>query len=116
MLDLDRFKDYNDEHGHRAGDRVLKQAAGAWGERLRGTDTLARYGGEEFALILPSCDTAKAMRVAEQLRACTPAEQTVSVGVALWDCEQTPDELLARADTALYVPKSAGRDRAVAAH
>jgi diguanylate cyclase (GGDEF)-like protein len=115
MLDLDRFKDYNDQHGHQAGDRVLKQAAGAWGERLRGTDTLARYGGEEFTLILPGCDMDEALRVAEELRAATPAEQTVSVGVARWDGEETPDELLARADAALYVAKSAGRDRAVAA-
>ena len=52
MLDLDRFKLFNDRYGHQAGDRLLKQAASAWGSQLRSTDVLARYGGEEFALAL----------------------------------------------------------------
>ena len=62
MLDLDRFKDYNDRLGHQAGDRLLKEAAGAWRGVLRETDLLARYGGEEFAIALPGCDRETARR------------------------------------------------------
>ena len=60
MLDLDRFKAYNDRHGHQAGDRVLREAASAWRTVLRDTDLLARYGGEEFAVALPGCDLEQA--------------------------------------------------------
>ena len=56
MLDLDRFKAYNDTHGHQAGDELLAAAAAAWRPELRATDTLARYGGEEFAVLLPHSD------------------------------------------------------------
>ena len=76
IVDLDRFKDYNDVHGHQAGDRLLKQLAAAWGAELRATDVLARYGGEEFALALPGCDLDDAGLLVERLRAATPAEQT----------------------------------------
>ena len=62
MLDLDRFKDYNDHHGHLAGDRLLKEAAAAWRSVLRDTDLLARYGGEEFAIALPGCDAKRRAR------------------------------------------------------
>jgi diguanylate cyclase (GGDEF)-like protein len=55
MLDLDRFKDFNDHHGHQAGDRLLKEVAAAWRLAVRTTDLLARYGGEEFGLLLPAC-------------------------------------------------------------
>jgi Diguanylate cyclase, GGDEF domain/CHASE domain len=55
LLDLDHFKAYNDQHGHQAGDRLLKACAAAWQSRLRKTDLLARYGGEEFAVLLPDC-------------------------------------------------------------
>lgn len=115
MLDLDRFKTFNDEHGHQAGDRVLKEIAAAWSDRIRSTDILARYGGEEFALVLPDCGLAEAIRVVEQLRAATPRHQTCSVGVALWDGSEHPDAVLSRADAALYQAKSAGRNRVSAA-
>jgi diguanylate cyclase (GGDEF)-like protein len=115
MLDLDRFKDYNDEHGHQAGDRLLKRYAAAWSARLRKIDVLARYGGEEFAVILTGCDLPAATQLVEDLRAVSPDGQTCSVGVALWDGEETADALVSRADRALYEAKRSGRDRVVAA-
>jgi diguanylate cyclase (GGDEF)-like protein len=115
MLDLDRFKRFNDELGHQAGDRLLKEAAAAWRSELRTTDTLARYGGEEFAVLLPGCDPDQAVRLLERLRAATPAGQTCSAGVASWDGTEDAVALVARADVALYKAKSAGRDRVITA-
>jgi diguanylate cyclase (GGDEF)-like protein len=115
MLDLDRFKRFNDELGHQAGDRLLKEAAAAWRSELRATDTLARYGGEEFAVLLPGCDPDQAVRLLERLRGATPAGQTCSAGVASWDGTEDAAALVARADAALYEAKSAGRDRVVTA-
>ena len=115
MLDLDRFKRFNDELGHQAGDRLLKEAAASWRSELRATDTLARYGGEEFAVLLPGCDPDQAVRLLERLRAATPAGQTCSAGVASWDGTEDAATLVARADAALYQAKSAGRDRVVTA-
>jgi diguanylate cyclase (GGDEF)-like protein len=115
ILDLDHFKAYNDTYGHPAGDRLLRSAAAAWSERLRSTDVLARYGGEEFAVLLPGCDAASAARVAEAMRASVPDTATCSIGIATWDGHETADELLARADAALYAAKGGGRDRVVAA-
>jgi diguanylate cyclase (GGDEF)-like protein/PAS domain S-box-containing protein len=115
IVDLDRFKRYNDGHGHQAGDRLLKHAAGAWRAAIRGSDTLARYGGEEFALVLPDCGAGDALLIVERLRAATPYGQTCSAGVAEWDGEQSVEQLIARADMALYAAKGAGRNRAVAA-
>jgi diguanylate cyclase (GGDEF)-like protein len=111
MLDLDHFKRYNDEHGHQAGDRLLKEASAAWQERLRITDVLARYGGEEFTLALPACTPTAAAPLLERLRAATPEGQTVSAGLAHWDGEESADSLVGRADAALYEAKGAGRDR-----
>jgi diguanylate cyclase (GGDEF)-like protein len=114
MLDLDRFKGFNDDHGHQAGDRLLKEAAGAWREALRDTDLLARYGGEEFSVILADCALADARELVERLRAHTPEGVTCSAGIAEWDREETPDSLVGRADAALYEAKRTGRDRTVA--
>jgi diguanylate cyclase (GGDEF)-like protein len=111
MLDLDFFKDYNDEHGHQAGDRLLKQLAGAWSTELRATDMLARYGGEEFALVLPTCTIERAIAVVARLRAATPGGQTCSAGIASWDGTETAADLIGRADRALYDAKRNGRDR-----
>ncbi|HSR28850.1 MAG TPA: sensor domain-containing diguanylate cyclase, partial [Actinomycetes bacterium] len=113
LLDLDRFKAYNDEHGHQAGDRLLKAAAAAWEGRLRKTDLLARYGGEEFAILLPDCALGNAMEIAERLRTAQP-EVTCSIGVADWDGREDIGRLVARADRALYAAKAGGRDRCVA--
>ena len=113
LLDLDHFKAYNDEHGHQAGDRLLKAAAAAWEGRLRKTDLLARYGGEEFAILLPDCALGDAMEIAERLRTAQP-EVTCSIGVADWDGREDIGRLVARADRALYAAKAGGRDRCVA--
>jgi diguanylate cyclase (GGDEF)-like protein len=115
MLDLDRFKRYNDGHGHQAGDRLLKEAAGAWQSMLRPYDLLARYGGEEFGVILPGCGAADALGIVERLRAATPPGVTCSAGVAEWDGEEHAEALVGRADAALYEAKHGGRDRAVVA-
>ena len=115
VFDLDRFKAYNDAHGHPAGDALLAAAATAWRLELRPTDVLARYGGEEFAALLPACALADAHEVIERVRAATPVGQTVSAGIAQWDRDEDGTSLVARADAALYAAKAAGRDRALAA-
>jgi diguanylate cyclase len=114
MIDLDNFKAYNDQFGHQAGDRVLKEAASAWRSEVRSTDLLARYGGEEFVLLLPGCAIDDAVRIVERLRSATPLV-TCSVGLASWDYRETPPELVNRADRALYLAKAEGRDRFVTA-
>jgi diguanylate cyclase (GGDEF)-like protein len=111
VLDLDRFKDFNDSCGHQHGDRLLKEAAAAWRHELRAGDVLARYGGEEFAVLLPGTDLARAAAIADRLRAVMPGGQTCSAGVAQWDGREGPDALVRRADGALYEAKDAGRDR-----
>ncbi|HEX3733794.1 MAG TPA: diguanylate cyclase [Solirubrobacterales bacterium] len=115
VLDLDRFKIYNDSHGHLAGDRALRDCAAAWDAKLRGGDIVARFGGEEFVVVLPDCPLDGAAETLERLRAATPEGQTCSVGLACWDFAETAEELLGRADTALYAAKDAGRDRLVQA-
>jgi diguanylate cyclase (GGDEF)-like protein len=114
LIDVDFFKEVNDERGHQAGDRLLKSAAAAWRSTLRPADILSRPGGDEFSLLLPDCDLDRARRVLERLRAATPSGRTCSIGVAQWDGEPA-DQLVARADEALYGAKGAGRDRVVAA-
>ena len=110
MIDLDHFKRFNDEFGHPAGDRLLKSAASAWREQLRAVDQLARYGGEEFIVLFHGADLDTAGDALARLRAVTPTGQTFSGGVARWDGTETSDELVARADRALYEAKNAGRD------
>lgn len=113
MLDLDNFKNYNDEHGHPGGDLLLKEAAASWTACTRAGDLLVRYGGEEFAVLVPDSEPGEAMVMLARLRACTPGGQTCSAGVACWDLEESAQALLARADRALYQAKDAGRDRVV---
>jgi diguanylate cyclase (GGDEF)-like protein len=115
MLDIDRFKDYNDRHGHWAGDVLLRDAAAAWRIEIRQSDFIGRYGGQEFIVILPDCQPAGASDVVERLRTVTPDGQTVSGGIATWDGLESAESLLARADRALRAAKHAGRDRLVAA-
>lgn len=127
LLDLDRFKEINDAHGHAAGDQILTRFAAMLQEIVRTEDVVARYGGEEFTVILPGADTAAAVRVAETLRRRTRrlvvqvgAERvrgiTVSVGVSSYPASgETADELMAAADAALYLAKDEGRDRVVTA-
>jgi diguanylate cyclase (GGDEF)-like protein len=111
LIDLDHFKRFNDEHGHQAGDRMLKDATAAWSAALRSTDLLCRYGGEEFGVVMPGATAEQAAEVLERLRAVTPQAQPFSAGVACWDGQEISDELVARADRALYAAKAAGRDR-----
>jgi diguanylate cyclase (GGDEF)-like protein len=113
ILDLDNFKLYNDTHGHQAGDRFLKQIAGAWMQTLRAGDILARYGGEEFAVALPGTNLEHARQMLERVRESLPEGQTCSAGVCRWDGAESAESLTARADTALYAAKDAGRDRVI---
>jgi diguanylate cyclase (GGDEF)-like protein len=115
LLDLDHFKAFNDARGHQCGDRLLKETVAAWRAVLRPGDVLARYGGEEFAVLLPDCTEAAALAVIERLRDSIPYAQTCSAGIARWDGRESADDLLRRADVALYAAKAAGRDRAFAA-
>jgi diguanylate cyclase (GGDEF)-like protein len=115
LLDLDHFKQFNDLNGHPAGDSHLKEAASLWRERLRSADLIARYGGEEFAVLLAGTDVAQGREVVESLRACVPREESVSAGIAEWDRAESAEELVLRADRALYEAKRMGRNRTVAA-
>ena len=111
IIDIDHFKSYNDTHGHLAGDEVLRACAREWDGALRGEDTLVRFGGEEFLVLLPDTEPDQAAEIVERLRRETPMEQTCSAGLALWDRVESIDDLLRRADEALYLAKAGGRDQ-----
>jgi diguanylate cyclase (GGDEF)-like protein len=113
MIDLDHFKRFNDTHGHPAGDQLLRSVASNWRGHLRNIDQLARYGGEEFIALLPIADAHQAVVVLERLRQVTPAGQTFSAGVATWDGAESADDLIGRADRALYQAKASGRNRSI---
>ena len=115
LLDLDCFKDYNDLHGHPAGDELLRCASQEWRLCVRVVDTLARCGGDEFALLLPGCPPADTRAVVDRVREATPKGQTLSAGIAEWDGEESAEALIHRADAALYEAKRTGRDRWVMA-
>lgn len=110
IIDLDNFKAFNDGRGHLAGDELLRECAIAWDTVLRGSDLLVRFGGEEFLVVIPDTPVDDAEEIVERLRAATPGGQTCSAGIAVWDGVESIDELLARADAALYVAKAGGRD------
>jgi diguanylate cyclase (GGDEF)-like protein len=114
MLDLDNFKDFNDTHGHRAGDRLLAEVAAAWRAVLRPYDLLARYGGEEFGLVLMGSELSEAVDIIERLRRATPG-RSCSAGIAEWDRNEDPSHLVDRAGHALYEAKRAGRDQTMPA-
>jgi diguanylate cyclase (GGDEF)-like protein len=118
MIDLDNFKIFNDSFGHLAGDDLLRSYAARLRSRLRSTDFVARYGGEEFLVVLPGTDADGAERAfAELHRTFRHADDlsgvTFSAGVAAWDGAESTDELISRADRALYAAKAGGRDRTV---
>ncbi|HEY4095021.1 MAG TPA: diguanylate cyclase, partial [Baekduia sp.] len=113
MLDLDFFKRYNDEHGHLAGDHMLRRSAHAWVQDLRASDVLARWGGEEFALLLPDCDAECARALIDRLRGSTPDGATFSAGVCATDGTMAARTLIDAADQALYLAKANGRNRVV---
>jgi diguanylate cyclase (GGDEF)-like protein len=106
-LDLDDFKEYNDEHGHAAGDRLLQVATRGWASLLRTEDLIARLGGDEFVALLPDCPPTEAERAAQRLRSNLPRNCTCSTGIAYWQGHESAEELLARADIALYEAKRA---------
>ncbi len=118
MIDVDRFKKINDEHGHRAGDEALHKVAQALVEESRDFDTVARYGGEEFAVILPACSSRESLIAAERLRLAVsniddlPRGVTASAGVATYPTHADDAEsLIKAADEALYESKRTGRNR-----
>jgi diguanylate cyclase (GGDEF)-like protein len=115
LLDLDNFKAFNDAHGHVMGDLVLKETAAAWLHLLEGRGFLARYGGEEFTVLLPDTTTQLGESVLEQLRQAVSHGQTCSIGLTVWDGREDPDQLVSRADEALYHAKRTGRNK-VAVH
>lgn len=122
MIDVDKFKSFNDEHGHPLGDRVLCDVSTIMIESLREIDIAARYGGEEFVVILPETSGEEATRVAERLRKAVEKHRfrgkdnaivpvTISIGVASYPANaQGRDQLLRAADVALYKAKSDGRN------
>jgi diguanylate cyclase (GGDEF)-like protein len=110
MLDLDHFKLFNDTYGHPAGDRLLEDTAAAWRAEIRGMDFLARLGGEEFGLLMFSADAEATLAIVNRLRAKVPDNQTCSAGIAFRTPGETAEELVHRADQALYEAKSLGRD------
>jgi diguanylate cyclase (GGDEF)-like protein len=121
LLDIDRFKQINDRHGHVSGDDVLRTVATIAARSLRETDLVARLGGDEFAAILPGASTEHAYQAGERVRLAVldalSAEAgavrfTISVGVAdSEDAGEVPDELVSSADHALYSAKRSGRNR-----
>ena len=123
MVDLDRFKGFNDTWGHLAGDDCLRAVAGVLQAHSRPYDATSRYGGEEFVLVLPGADTAAARQRAETLRVSisqvdvpgADERVTASFGVAQYG-EGTPQDLLQVADQALYAAKEGGRNRVVVAN
>lgn len=121
ILDLDHFKRINDSYGHLAGDKVLKIVADQLRKRLRSGDFIARFGGEEFVLLLPQTSPAAAAQIAEVLRATIEAcpfhfkgERvviTTSIGLGAFRSGERGDQVLKRADAALYRAKESGRNR-----
>jgi len=121
MADIDHFKSVNDNHGHLAGDGVLKEVASRIKNSLRGFDIVGRYGGEEFLLILNRADLQTARMVAERIRsriAATPIDLpetlldvTISMGVAMVKPDEDVNSLVERADKALYNAKENGRNQ-----
>ena len=113
MLDLDHFKRFNDQHGHAAGDLLLKQFTNELTQRSRPGDIIARLGGEEFALALPGCDADMAYRQIERIRRDSLLEATFSAGVVALEPGMSVNEALTLADAALYAAKNQGRARSV---
>jgi diguanylate cyclase len=127
MFDIDHFKAFNDTHGHQLGDQVLRLVAGCLKDCTKGRDTPARYGGEEFAIILPGADVDGAIAVANQVRETVAGKRitrkstkeslgtvTLSGGAAAYRPGEPLEDLIARADAALYAAKESGRNRVMA--
>ncbi|QGX40038.1 sensor domain-containing diguanylate cyclase [Permianibacter aggregans] len=126
LIDVDRFKQVNDLHGHLVGDKALVHIADIARKQVRASDVLARYGGEEFIIALPNTDSEKALHVAEQIRvdvATTPLvfdqqsiRLSISVGITEWhQSDSSLMQMITRADGALYAAKRAGRNKCLLA-
>ncbi|PYS91847.1 MAG: hypothetical protein DMF64_10940 [Acidobacteria bacterium] len=124
MIDIDNFKDYNDRHGHPAGDLALEMTAQCLKSALRSADVAARYGGEEFSVLLPQTSISEAHVIAERIRRRVERTQyphgksqplgavTISIGISSFAPKlDTPAQIIAAADHALYVAKSHGKNR-----
>ena len=127
LMDVDHFKDVNDSLGHAAGDHLLARVGQILGSRLRHTDVKARIGGDEFAVILPETSRRQAEEAAASILAAVregamiqgprgARRAAATIGIACYDLgsgDESPDTLMAKADSALYAAKEAGRDRFV---
>jgi diguanylate cyclase (GGDEF)-like protein len=122
MIDVDRFKQYNDSYGHLAGDDVLKGMGQVIPDALRDLDVVARYGGEEFIVLLPQCELSNAVLAGERIRTRLARESfdgrkvTISVGAAEFPMHgDNGAAVIAAADEALYEAKRLGRDQVIGA-
>ncbi len=128
LMDIDHFKAFNDDFGHQVGDQVLRLVAKCLTDGVKGRDFAARYGGEEFAIILPQTNLQFAMKVADSLRAAVEGKElvnrntgeklgriTLSGGAAEFVVGEQSDDIIERADTALYIAKNNGRNQIAAA-
>ncbi|MDP9942359.1 diguanylate cyclase [Ectopseudomonas alcaliphila] len=121
MLDIDHFKRVNDEHGHAAGDNVIRALANLLRQRLRRVDSLGRYGGEEFLAVLPDCTPQQAKQIVDEIRERFAELRfiadggefscTLSAGIAGTDVHSQAEQLRERADKALYAAKHGGRNQ-----
>lgn len=128
MMDIDHFKSFNDNYGHQVGDQVLRLVARTLTDGIKGRDIAARYGGEEFVIILPETNLDHGIAVAESLRKALANKEvinrttgellgriTMSVGVAQYYPQEKTEQLIDRADAALYTAKHNGRNQVAAA-
>ncbi len=121
LLDIDHFKSINDQHGHQAGDAAIIHFVSTTLGTVRTSDTFGRLGGEEFAVLLPETERDGAMSVAEKVRTAIEnatlnrdgkeIRMTVSIGIAVAEQDMAVTDLVAKADEALYLAKSAGRNQ-----
>ena len=120
MIDVDNLKKINDEYGHRAGDKALREISNRIKECIRQIDTAARYGGDEFAVILLNTSLEGASVVARRMVEAVANKPTnwnkeqinlsISVGLSQYDADSTPEDITSKSDQALYAAKQAGKN------
>jgi diguanylate cyclase (GGDEF)-like protein/PAS domain S-box-containing protein len=109
LLDLDGLKTVNDSRGHHAGDAALRAVAATLRKAVRDGDRVARFGGDEFAILIPGTTPEAMLALIERILGAVPEPLSASAGIAMWHRHETADQLLQRADAALYSAKRAGR-------